>query len=171
MNPNDVFGEALEKGQNAVQQIGKIASDSTVSAAKTATNQISGNSDGQDLPTEANTPVQDNQLVASEKLETKEMIKDIYAQSNPSEAVKPVEQTQAEDKAKIAKLRQQLHSEVYYEPLVNPQKPQEERPAEKVEREKMEDLQDAQKKQEKQKPIAVSNAQTAAETRNMGGSG
>jgi hypothetical protein len=69
-----------------------------------------------------------------------------------------------DEQKKIMELRNQLHKEVYYDPIFNPPKKQEERPAEKVENEKKQEMMELQKKEEK-KPTnwAVVREQNKAE--------
>lgn len=162
MDKNGVLGEVLEKGQSTVSKTGKTVVSAAANTVKIAANQVTANSDNKENQTEE----------ADNKTKTKAMIKDIYAPSNPNASAKPAEQIEAEDKAKLESLRQKLHNEVYYDPLINRAKKgeEEERPAEKVEREKMEDLRETQKKKEKQKPIAVQRAQNVIEA-NRGVSG
>lgn len=162
MDRSGVLGEVLEKGQNIVQKTPKTAATAATNTVKTAVNQVIGNSDNGKQQAEE----------ADSKAKTKAMIKDIYAPSDPNALAKPAEQIEAEDKAKLESLRQKLHKEVYYDPLIERTKKteEEERPAEKVEREKMEDLQQTQKKKEKQRPIAVQKAQNVVEA-NRGVSG
>ncbi len=140
MNPNDILGETIEKGQKTVKQTASAVSD----AAKIAVGQA-----------------------AEDKAQTEELVKDLYAPSKPKNAqnltpAKP--ESKAEEQARLASVRQKLHDEVYYQPLINRQKPQEERPAEKVEKEKKQELMDLQKKEAKKPaPIAVQRAQQTAE--------
>jgi len=162
MNPNDVLGEVLEKGQSVVQKTGKAVADSTSGVVKVAAGQVAGDSNSQ---TEANAAVSDQQT-ASDKAQTDELVKELYAPSKSQDSQIPVDKQQSEKdaQAKLTSVRQKLHDEVYYQPLVNPQKPREERPAEKVEREKKQEMQDLQKKEAKKPPpIAVQRAQQTAE--------
>lgn len=69
-----------------------------------------------------------------------------------------------EEQKQLMELRNQLHREVYYDPLVNPSRQQEERPAEKVENEKKQEMMDLQEKEAKKpQPIAVVREQNKAE--------
>ena len=68
-----------------------------------------------------------------------------------------------EEQQQLRALRKQLHDQ-YYQQLVDPVKPQEERPAEKVEQEKkMEALELEEKDKEKPPPLAVQMEQNKAE--------
>jgi len=82
----------------------------------------------------------------------------------PSEFQKQIADKSPEEQKKLIELRNQLHKEVYYDPLVNPVKKQEERPAEKIENEKKQEMMDLQEKEEKKpQPIAVVREQNKAE--------
>lgn len=158
MDTNNVLGEVLEKGQSTVQKTGKTVADSASNAVKSAVSQVAG----QDQKEQS---VQDNVQKANDKAQVAEMVKDLYAPSNPNVKAPSKEQSEAEKKARLANLRQKLHNEVYYEPLIAGQKAQEEeRPAEKVEREKVQEMQDLKKKEDKKPaPLAVQRAQQSAE--------
>lgn len=156
----------MEKGQGAVKKTGKAAVDSAAGAVKTAANQVAGDSN-QSGSNETNTVVSDQQTV-SDKAQNDELIKELYAPSKPqnSRNLPPAEsQSKTEEQVKLAGVRQKLHDEVYYEPLIQGQKArQEERPAEKVEKEKKQELQDLRKKEAKKPmPLAVQRAQQTAE--------
>jgi len=82
----------------------------------------------------------------------------------PSEFEDQIKDESPEEKMKLAGLRNQLHKETYYDPLVNPPKKQEERPAEKVEQEKRQEMQDLQQKDaDKPPPLAVVRERNKAE--------
>lgn len=110
----------------------------------------------------------------SDEQATKEVVKSLYA---PSEKKKDDAQTQKPDDTEFAKqiadkspeeqqklmaLRRKLHQE-YYEKLVNPPKPQEERPAEKVEKEKKQEMSELQQKEEKKPPALIQRARERVE--------
>lgn len=166
MDSNNVLGEVLEKGQTVVQKTGKAASDSASNLAKTAAGQVAGDSNNQSGVDETNATVSDQQAV-NDKAQTEELVKGLYAPSKPqnnqdSQTVNP--QSEQEKQAELARVRQKLHDEVYYQPLVQGKKAQEERPAEKIEKEKKQELQNLQKKEAKKPPpIAVQRAQQTAE--------
>ena len=167
MNSNDILGEAMEKGQSAVKKTGKVVADSAAGAVKTAVNQVVGDSN-QSGSNETNATVSDQQQVVSDKAQNDELVKELYAPSKPKNTQNPIlaePQSKPEEQAKLANVRQKLHDEVYYEPLIQGQKAkQEERPAEKVEKEKKQELVDLQKKEAKKPaPIAVQRAQQTAE--------
>jgi len=166
MNPNDVLGEVLEKGQSVVQKTGKAVADSASGALKTAAGQVAGDSGNQPGSNEASTAVSDQQAT-SDKFQNDEFVKELYAPSTSQNGQKVPSgepQSQTEEQAKLAGVRQKLHDEVYYLPLIQGSKSQEERPAEKVEREKKQEMQDLQQKEaEKPAPIAVQRAQQTAE--------
>ncbi|MCL6096850.1 MAG: hypothetical protein M1444_04200 [Patescibacteria group bacterium] len=173
MNTNDILGEAMEKGQGVIKKTGKAAADSAAGVVKTAVGQVAGDSGNQAGANETNAAVSDQQTV-SDKAQTEELVKELYAPSKPQNAKNPQSsqnpasaksQPKPEEQARLASIRQKLHDEVYYEPLIQGQKArQEERPAEKVEKEKKQELQDLQQKEAKKPPpIAVQRAQQTAE--------
>lgn len=93
----------------------------------------------------------------------KSFLQDLYGPSTPVPNEKVAEQ-KAVDEQETAALRNRLHNETYYQPLIAPAKQQEERAAEKVEREKQEERWDLQKKEEKKPaPLAVKQGQQSAE--------
>jgi hypothetical protein len=167
MDKHGMLGELLEKGQGAADSVKKSVSDT----AKAAATQVTGI--GGDKPGQNKTPSVD-----------KDFVKDLYGvkdetqvqsdspdQAVASEQEQVKEQKKAEDQQEIARLRNKLHQETYYEPLVNPPKEEEERPAEKIEKEKKIEEQELQQKEaEKPAPLAVKRAQTSTET-NRGVSG
>jgi len=118
-----------------------------------------------------------SQITGVQNKDTQDIVKSLYAQSNQntdqkSNKTSNQDPQQPEDnspqglekKKKLEELRQQLHKEVYYDPLVNQKKPkEEERPAEKVEREEMQDLQDLQKKEKDKPPPLVQKTQQRVE--------
>ncbi len=162
MDKNGILGEVLEKGQSVVAKTGKITADSVTGAVKTAAGQVVGDSNNQD---ESSAAVS-NQKTASDRAETDELVKELYAPSKPQDGQTPTaeQQSEADAKAKLASVRQKLHDEVYYQPLINPANPQEERPAEKVEKEKKQEMQDLQQKEAKKPtPLAIQRAQQSAE--------
>ncbi len=165
MDSNNVLGEILEKGQSAVKNSGKTAVNSVAGIAKTAAGQVAGDPN-QSGTNEANVAVSDQHQAASDKVQTDEFVKELYAPSKSQDGQNPKDnqQAQTEEQAELASVRQKLHDEVYYEPLIQGSKSQEERPAEKVEREKKQEMQDLQKKEAKKSaPIAVQRAQQTAE--------
>lgn len=98
---------------------------------------------------------------ASDK--TREFVKDLYGLNEKTAATEVQKGSQEaqnkEKKAKLEKLRQQLHAQ-YYQSLVNRPKPPEEKPAEKVEREKKEERWELEQKEKKKPPpLAVQRAQ------------
>lgn len=160
MDSNNVLGEVLETGQSAVKNSGKATVNSVAGLAKTAAGQVAGDSSR----VEANAAVADQQT-ASDKTQNDEFVKELYAPSQNGHNLPPAEvPAETEEQAKLAGVRQKLHDEVYYQPLIQGSESQEERPAEKVEREKKQEMQDLQKKEaEKPAPIAVQRAQQTAE--------
>ena len=157
-NNNDVFGEVLEKGQQAGQKTAAAISD----AAKMAAGQVTGGDSKNDT-------AQSQDAQASQAEEVKGVVKDFYAPSqNSGQPPLSKEQIEEADRAKIAQVKQQLHNEVYYDPLVKRSEEtqaQEERPAERVEREEMEDLQLEQKKAKEKPDYAMQREQRRAEVK------
>ena len=176
MDKNSAFGELMEKGQQAtVANTQKVASDIAGSVAgqlgfknekgandtQNSQQQVqqapaSVPQEGTGQPTEA---LEDNEL-------TKEMVEDFYSPStNIPQNTSSDQQEEMITQQKLAELRRQLHQEVYYDPLVNPKKQEEEeRSAERVERQEKEEMQDLEQKEaDKPPPIAVQRAQTSTE--------
>ncbi|MBU2632765.1 hypothetical protein KKG52_03545 [Patescibacteria group bacterium] len=166
MDKNGAVGEILEKGQ----QVG----DSVKSSAKAQVQNIASDVVGQ-MGRQESSPDQGSQAnQQKQQQDNTQFIKDLYGVSengsvqnqDPQSDMAIRQQRELEDKKKLEELRQKLHKEKYYDPLVNPQRQPEETTAQKLEREeheeekeKMEDLQEEKKKA----PIAVSRAQTKAE--------
>jgi hypothetical protein len=111
---------------------------------------------------------QEKQNPSEEKSKTKQTSANPLVKSEenkqPSEFQEQIADKSPEEQKELIELRNQLHKEVYYDPLINPVKKQEERPAEKVENEKKQEMMDLQKKEEKKpQPIAVVREQNKAE--------
>ncbi|MBI2032833.1 MAG: hypothetical protein HYV38_01760 [Candidatus Levybacteria bacterium] len=175
MNPNDVFGEVLEKGQQVVSDTAKAAKQGAIGFGKAAVGQVTGND-----PIKA----QQQEIIKQKKMsdeDAQKFLKDLYGPSNPDSANQPPIQKDAniaaqtsKDKEKLkvvdASLKQMLHNQTYFDPTFNRPKSEEERPVEKVEREeqegKMEELQKA-----KEKPDPLQNVKTGTGERAVGVSG
>lgn len=142
-----LIGEILEQGSSVVKQTVKQAAKTPSDLAKAAGSQVKGSDQTQDL-------VQDD-------AKTKEFVEDLYKPSKnpPPNAKNNLQKIPEESKEqKLAKLRQELHAN-YYQNLVKPPKPPEEKPAEKVEREKKEEKMELQEKERKKPaPLAVQRA-------------
>lgn len=162
-----VFGEILEQGGSIVKQTGKQAVKLPSDLAKTAATQTGAAPQVADQGKSVDTTVQ--------KKQREELVKGLYGISDKKQTQgktapasdQPPQQKTPEELQKLAELRQRLHSE-YYQRLVNPPKPKEERPAEKVEREKMEELQEVQKKEEKKPPPLPQTARPGTVERKLG---
>ncbi len=155
MGNDTVFEEVLETGGSKAKQAGKSTIGAISDAGKAAASQIAG--------------VRDKN--------TQDVVKELYGktdQNTDSASDKSVNQNsqQPEDntpqgiekKKKLEELRQQLHREVYYDPLVNlPKQKEEEKPAEKIEREKMQEMQDLQKKEKDKPPPLIQKTQQGVE--------
>ena len=167
MDDTTILGGTLNQlGQTAKktgQQMAKIPEE----MAKDAGNQIGvsakQNADGEKSINNKSQWQSDEERI--------KFLKDLYGSKSSSEeslekstsfvqasTVKPEEQK------KLIELRNQLHKENYYDPLIKPVKKQEERPAEKVEQEKKQGMMELQKKEERaQPPLAVVREQNKAE--------
>ncbi len=146
--------EALESGISLIKKSGKVATAAVSDSVKAAGSQISGRSqDTQDIV----------KSLYSESDENLDQNSNKTSNQNPQQ---PEDNTPEglEKKKKLAELRQQLHNEVYYDPLVNPPKPkEEERPAEKVEKEKQKEMIELEEKKKKEPPPLVAKAQQRVE--------
>lgn len=120
--------------------------------------QMQKTKDNQDI-TKSLYGVEDKNKKLSEVQELNQKAAQKLVEKNPGKTPEEIQ--------KIQKLEQELHGQ-YFQQLINPPKPKEERPAEKVEKEdeekKMKELEKA-KKEEKKKPIAVDNAEHKTERR------
>jgi hypothetical protein len=185
MDKNGMFGELLEQGQQVVQNTVKSAVSDVVSTVggqigiqnETNTSQQKPQNQQQGQP-QVQVPSENVTAQAESSPETKELVKEFYAPSSDAQASVNPAQEQAETQAKLAKLRQELHSGEYYEPLIayETKKPGqgEEATAEKLEREEKEEEQEEmvleQKKAKDDQDIATTRAQTAIES-NRGAAG
>lgn len=176
MSKSGVIGaeEALESGVSLTKKAGKGIAKSASDTAKAATSQLG--------------------ITTASDQDTKDFVKDLYGQGSKKQLTTNNQNSQntsaqsssqktsddagslksPEEQQKLAEVRTKLqkrHDEVYYQPLINPSKPPEERPAEKVENEKQEEMQELEvKKKEKPPPLAIQRGQTKAE-RFPGGGG
>ncbi|MDO8657449.1 MAG: hypothetical protein Q7K55_01815 [Candidatus Levybacteria bacterium] len=183
MSDDNKLGSALGQIGNLTNKAGnalhKTASD-TKKAAKQQTGIAASSQEALDAKNiEAKQNVNENKsLEQVQQEQTKEVVKSLYAKTDPkgvtpsaqvanAEAEKNPDKTVEEIK-EITSLRLQLHKEKYYDPTFNPPKKQEEAPAERVERldeEENKKRWELQKKEEKKKPIAVSQAERKTEAR------
>ena len=183
MDKNGMFGELLEQGQQVMQNTVKSAvSDvaGTVAGQIGVQNKTNKVHQPQDQSQQHQTPqsAESADGEAASTPETMELVKEFYSSSGDVQAPTNPAQEQAETKAKLAKLRQELHSEEYYEPLIayETKKPGqgEEAVAEKIEREEKEEDQEKmvleEKKAKDDQDIATSRAQRAVES-NRGAAG
>ena len=168
MDTYDGIGELLEKGQSTVQKTGNAVTGAAVNVAKTAVGQATGSSDtpGQQMD---NIMPADQTSQADNREQVKEVVKDLYAPSSLRDGQPALSKEQIEqaDKVKLEQIKQQLHNEVYYQPLINRVQNQgeEERPAEKVEREEIQELQEEQNKEKKKPDYALQREQRRAEVK------
>jgi hypothetical protein len=179
MDKNGMFGELLEQGQQTVQNTVK-STVSTVAGqigVQNKTNNVHQPQDQSQQPQALQSSESANVEAASTP-ETMDLVKEFYAPSSDAQASVNPAQEQAETQAKLAQLRQELHSAEYYEPLIayETKKPGqgEEATAEKLEREEQEEEQEEmvleQKKAKDDQDIATIRAQTAIES-NRGAAG
>ena len=129
MDKSGIIGEVSETLGGVVKQTVKQVVKTPVDLTKTATAQISGNTPSGDVASELS-QIEKSAGQVSDQKQTKPQ--------NPVLSNSNLANNQMEDKAKIEKLRQQLHG-MYYQNLTNRQKPPDEHAAEKVEREKREE--------------------------------
>ncbi|OGH05221.1 MAG: hypothetical protein A2W22_01205 [Candidatus Levybacteria bacterium RBG_16_35_11] len=166
MDKAGMMGEILEKGQSAVKTVKKQVTDT----AKAAVSQVAGDSTiDQASPTQVGKVdenfvkdlygIKDKPIATGQKNQPQ-----VTNQNQPASPSQAQEVKKAEDKQKLAKLRQELHMKTYFEPTFNPpkQKP-EERPAEKVEQEKKEEKIELHEKEKKKPPPIVQKAQQRVE--------
>ena len=182
MDKNSGFGELMEKGQqaasNAVQNTASDVANSVVGQLgfKNESDSNKTQNTGQTQTQVPVVPPSEGTAQPNEDLEdnefTKEMVEDFYAPStNPAQNMSSEEQEELDTQQKLIALRKQLHDEVYYDPLINPKKQEQERPADRIERQEKEEMQDLEQKEaDKPPPIAVQRAQTTTEM-NRGVSG
>lgn len=151
-----MIGEILETGGSMAKKSGKTVVKAAGDTVKATASQITG---------------------GDSAVSDKDIVKNLYGikddkknNSQQPSVQSPQQQVQnqdpaksVEDKQKLAEARRQLHNEVYYDPLVNPKKPQEERPAEKVEKEKQEEMIELTEKKKKEPPQLVKQAQQRVE--------
>lgn len=148
--------EALESGISLIKKSGKVAAAAVSDTTKAAVSQVAGyqNKDTQDVV---------SHLYGKTDNKNKDQKEN---PQNPGDQLQNSTLQDLEKKKKLQELRQQLHNEVYYDPLINPKKPQEqeeERPAEKVEKEKQEEMIDLQKKDKDKPPPLVVRTQQRVE--------
>lgn len=129
MDKNSLLGELIEKGQNAASDSAKQAVSDIAQSVKA---QITG-----------------SEKVAQSEA-TREVIKDFYAPSDPNTKTTDPNEEELQRKAKMDKLRQELHS-AYYQNLLEVLRPKEPPKAEKLEQEKRQEMAELQEKQA-QKP-------------------
>ena len=148
MNKSGIIGEVLETGGSLAKKSGKTITKTAGDAAKVAVSQITG---------------------GDSAVSDKDIVKNLYG-IQQSSTQNPQQQAQGQDpgksiqdKQKLEEARRQLHTEVYYDPLVNPKKPQEERPAEKVEKEKQEEMIELTEKKKKEPPPLVAKTRERVE--------
>ena len=183
MDKNGMFGELLEQGQQTVQNTVKTAvSDvaGTVAGQIGVQNKTNNVHQPQDQSQQHQAPQSAENVIpqASSSPETMELVQEFYAPSGDVKAPINPAKEQAETQARLAQLRQELHSGEYYEPLIayETKKPGqgEEGVAEKIEREEKEEEQGKmvleEKKAKQDQDIATSRAQRAVES-NRGAAG
>lgn len=180
MDPNSKIGEVLEKGQQitdtAVSDVATSVKGQIIGEKKPVANQTQQISPQPQNTPQANTD-EASVVPQAEQEWTKEVVQDFYSQSDQVTQTTPA-QSAANDEANLAKTReelkqyQNLHKEVYYDPLfAYENKKPEPSKAEEAEEEKQVKMQElAQKQAKKDQDIAVQRAQTTVEV-NRGVSG
>jgi hypothetical protein len=183
MDKMGMFGEMLEKGQQAVQNTVKsVASDvaGTVAGQVGVKPEVSPDASGKaqsktqnQNQTQSPPKSEPATAQAASTPETIELVKEFYAPSSdqPPINAKNPQQEQVETQQKLVKLRQELHQGAYYEPLIayETKKPgqEEEGAAERVEKQEKEEEQKKmeleEKKAKEDKDIATTRAQRAVE--------
>ncbi len=171
MDKTGLFGEILEQGQSVASDTKNVVKGQLTGFGKAAKSQIAPSFS---QVQQSNQKIDNNsqQKTTDEKTESekKEMLGHLYGIKDDKnridskhQASKSQDIKSQEDQEKIKQLRNRLHNE-YYQNLVNPPKPKEERPQEKLEREKQQEMNDLSKKEkEKPKPLAVQRAQQSTE--------
>ncbi|MGA2911823.1 MAG: hypothetical protein ABSE17_04320 [Candidatus Levyibacteriota bacterium] len=177
MDKNGMFGEMLEKGQ---QTVGNTVKSAVSDVAGSVAGQVgikNEKNSGQQKPQvqqPTQPPAENSAAQAASSQETMELVKEFYAPSDDVQATtaKNSQQEQVETQAKLTKLRQELHQETYYEPLIayekkKPGQQEEEGAAERVEKQEKEEKQKKmeleQKKAKEEQDIATNRAQRATE--------
>ena len=165
-NKTGFFEEAVESGTTLVKQTGKATGKAVTDTAKAAVSQTgvpAGSTSDEDFVKDLYEVGKKTTQAAGDSNQNSQT-PPAQAQSDPSAQKPPEDQKQMQ--AVRAKLHQERHNKVYYNPLVNPKGDQpEERPAEKVENEKQEDMMELQKKEkEKPPPLAVRQGQKRVES-------
>ncbi|MGA2967641.1 MAG: hypothetical protein ABSD69_00510 [Candidatus Levyibacteriota bacterium] len=183
MDKIGMFGEMLEKGQQTVQKTVKSAvSDvaSSVSSQLAVKPEVSPDASGKaqtQSPNQNQTQIPPAESVtpqAASTPETIDLVKEFYAPSEdqPAVNVKNPQQEQLEKQQKLAKLRQELHQETYYDPLIAYEKKKLEQQeeggaAERVEKQKKEEeqkkMQLEEKKAKETQDLATARAQRKTE--------
>lgn len=173
---DDITKKTLGVVGTLTKQVAKTVGEEAKKTAKAVVSQIGGieqNKEGKE-GSKIEVEAQGDKLAQQAN---QDLVKDMYAPSQPQkeEAKNPTQQMAQsiteknpektpEEIQKIVSLRQQMHNETYYDPLVNPPQKEEERPVEKVEREKEEERWKLQEKEkEKPPPLAVQREQNKTE--------
>ncbi len=170
-NNGGMMGEILETGQNTVKSVGDAAKQGVKSTASSTVSQVTGKSVGQGVNEVAAAQAAQQKMSDDQ---AKDFLKGLYGKSDPLKknmssssssnnsnpvaqalGVKPKDPNAGktpEEIAQMLRLRMQLHSSEYYQPLVNPRKQKEEPVAEKLEREKKEEQFELAEKEKKKPP-------------------
>lgn len=174
----EIAGEVLEQGGSIVGQTVKQIAKTPTDLAKTAGGQVNPIQKPQENQVDSNkASVGQNQTNVDAKKINEDVVKSLYEKSgNKNIDQKTQENLQKmaeehlektpEELQKIEKLKQELHQTTYYQPLINPQKQEEERPAAKIEKEKQQEEQkklEEIKEEKKKEPLAVQRAKRTTE--------
>lgn len=187
-NNGGMIGEILETGQNTAKSVGDAAKQGVKSTVSSTVSQVTGKGSGG--TNEAASASAQQQNMSDDQ--AKDFLKGLYGKSDagnkPSSpkqqqqqgsgfkqalGIKPKDPNAGKTPQEVAdmqKLRMQLHSETYYQPLVNPPKQKEEPVTEKLEKEKQMEAIEEQKKLEK-KPGPLQNVKTGTGEKMVGASG
>jgi hypothetical protein len=167
MDDTTILGSALGQLGQTAKKVGQNVAKLPSEMSKDLGEQIGVRSAGS---TGVGEPKQEKKQWESNEERIK-FLRDLYGANQPQAEVKDKTATSAEASAakpeeqkEAIQLRNQLHKDNYYDPLVNPVEKQEERPAEKVENEKKVEMQELQQKDAKKPPpLAVVREQNKAE--------
>ncbi len=177
MNKPGILGDIGDELKNVGKQAVKTAVKIPAQVSKEIGEQLTG------IETKQNqapaNPNQQKALEDTKKQENKDLLKQLYGSSkttpkkdNPAQNPQMAKIADAvaagkspQEAQKIEQLRQTLHQQEYYQPLITRPKKQEEveRPKERVERLEMEELQQEQEKEKKKKPLSVDRAERSVE--------
>jgi len=162
--PSGLVGELIEKGQKSASL---AASDVTQTVQDQVGLKNEASSQSPQVQNQTQQPQETPRAFDEDNERTKEVVQDFYAPSDDTQ--NRVGDPNALDQQKLAQVRQQLyqelHNEVYYNPLfAYESKQQVERPAEVAEQKEQQKMQELEIKQvKKSQDLAVLRKQTTVE--------